>query len=372
MPENRREDRRTRSSIGMPFVVLLFITTALLLSACNQGSPRAHTPTLPNAEPRINPVYESLLEEFYIVNTAGNRIYGMLRRPDPEQYPDMAFVAFVYVPGGIQHGRTYVLSPEAIALAKAGMVVVGFNAEGRVDDRSEDDLLSEGEQNDNGARDQDTLADVLISTMQLPYIISDNVGIRSQSYGITMAAGCAFRHPELPIKYIVDGEGPSASFVTVHEPYALNTDADHPHHDKYEEVFGILGHYSLYHDSSEENRAIWEEREAIRDIISFNGMYLRLQADYDHSQPPGQFDDPAAFYDPPIWYQARHTCDMVNVAIAGGVPWVRVNLPPQGNPVNAVFGPENLPVLLPGAWGSDPMVPACAVLEMARADAVRR
>jgi len=353
----------------LPF---LLVIGAVFVSACGAGAQAERAPTLPNAEPRVDPVYETVLEEFSIVNEAGNRIYGMLRRPDPAQYPDLAFAAVVYVPGGIQPGRTYVLSPEAIVLAEAGMVVVGFNAEGRVDERSEDDLLSEGEQNYNGYRDQDTLAEIVAYTMALPYVIPDNVGIRSQSYGITMAAGCVFRHPDLPVKYIVDGEGPSESFVTVHEPYALYTDVSHPHHDKYEEVYGILGHYSTYRDASEANRAFWEEREAVQFIGSFNGMYLRLQAEYDHSQPPGEFDDPDDFYDPPTWYQARHTCDMVRAAINGGVPWVRVNLPPQGNTVNAVYGPENLPILLPGAWGSDPMIPVRAVLEMARAEAVRR
>lgn len=44
-----------------------------------------------------------------------------------------------------------------------------------------------------------------------------------------LGAGCAGRHPEIPIKYIVDGEGPPESFVTCHEPRALDNDPSISH-----------------------------------------------------------------------------------------------------------------------------------------------
>jgi hypothetical protein len=88
---------------------------------------------------------------------------------------------------------------EARMLAEAGMVVVNFNAEGRVDD-SPEDIASEGEEDFNGFRQQDTLCALVLYTMDLPFVISDNVGIRTQSYGISMGAGCAARPPEIPIK----------------------------------------------------------------------------------------------------------------------------------------------------------------------------
>jgi hypothetical protein len=187
-----------------------------------------------------------------------------------------------------------------------------------------------------------------------------------------MAAGCAARHPDLPIKYIVDGEGPSSSFVTVQEPWALYSPPDHPFHDKYQTVHGVLGHYSTHRDPSPENLAFWEEREAVRFIGGFNGMYLRLQAAWDHSQPPGRPEDVEMFHQPPTWWQGKHTCDMVNAAIEGGVPWVRVNLAGQGNAVNQKFDADRQPVYLPGELNDNPMIPVQAVLEMVLAEPVGR
>jgi len=116
------------------------------------------------------------------------------------------------------HGR------DAKLLAEAGMVVVTFNAEARIDDKSQEDIRSEGEEDFNGFRHQDGLCKIVEHVMGLEYVISDNVGLKSQSYGITMAAGCAGRHPEIPIKYLVDGEGPPHSFVTCHGPRYLAGD----------------------------------------------------------------------------------------------------------------------------------------------------
>lgn len=338
----------------------------------DSGQETVYTPTLPNERPKEDIIYTTVLEEFSIVNSAGNSIYGYIRRPDPEIYPTLSFAAVVKVPGGISPGRTEVFSPEVVALAEAGMVVVCFNAEGRVDERTEEDIASEGEEDYNGFRNQDTLAEIFEFVTELPFVIQDNIGIRTQSYGITMGAGCAAMHPELPIKYLVDGEGPPSSFVTVHEPWAMFSPPEHPFHYKYETVYEILGHYSTSRDPSPENLSFWEEREAIAFIGDFNGMYLRLQAEWDHSQPPNLPSEVDLFHKPPIWWQGKHTCDIVNAAVDGGVPWVRVNLDVQGNMVNEKYDENNLPVFLPGELKDDPMIPVQAVLEMARLEPVIR
>jgi hypothetical protein len=314
-------------------------------------------------EGQVTEPYETVVEEFSIVAPSGNRIYGMIRRPDPALYPDLCFAAVVSVPGGINPGRMAALGGEARMLAEVGMVVVTFNAEGRVDD-SPDDIASEGTEDINGFRQQDGLCALVEYTMDLPFVISDNVGIRTQSFGIAMGAGCAGRHPEIPIKYIVDGEGPPNSFVTVHEPYALDDD---PTNDKHEIVFEILGHYSTYREDSPENLAFWAEREAIRYIGDFRGRYLRLQAEWDHSQPPSNLAELPAFELPPLWWQNKHTTDIVNAAVAGGVPWVRVNLPEQGNAVNATYDQNRRPVFLPGLLADHPWA-VRAIIEMARMD----
>jgi hypothetical protein len=261
-----------------------------------------------------------------------------------------------------------VLSPEAIALSEAGMVVVGFNSEGRMDERSDQDLRSQGEENYNGFENQDTLADVASFIIRQPYVNPANVGFRSQSYGISMAAGCVARHSDLAIKYIVDGEGPPSSFVTVQEPWNLFSPENHPHHNKYQVVFEIMGHYSTTRDPSPENQEFWREREAIRYIGQFQGLYLRLQGEWDHSQPPSRAQEIPLFHQPPTWWQGKGTTDMINAAVEGGVPWVRVNLPDQGNPVNETYSSDHLPVFIPGELNKDPLLAVQAVLEMALFD----
>ena len=293
---------------------------------------------------------------------SGNRIHGYIRRPDPEIYPDLCFPAVVLVPGGINPGRMEVArGDEAHMLSKAGMVVVGFNAEGRGSDLPED-VYSEGSEDYNGFRQQDGLCAIVEYTMELPYVVADNVGIKTQSFGIAMGAGCAGRHPEIPIKYIVDGEGPPNSYVTCHEPAALDDD---PVNDKHELIYTILNRYSVDRDSSPENVAFWEEREAERFIGDFRGRYLRLQATWDHAQLPSNETQLAAFELPPDWWHNKHTTIIVNVAVAGGVPWVRVNLEEQGNTVNDTYDFDHRPVFLPGELADRPWA-VRAVIEMAR------
>lgn len=291
------------------------------------------TPTLPQEHPASNP-YTTVVEPFDLVVPSGNRVYGLIRRPNPAFYPGLCFPAVVFVPGGINPGRMEIRGEEAILAAAAGMVVIAFNAEGRVS-AVPGDLLSEGDEDYNGYRQQDSLCAIVSYAMNLPYVISGNVGIKTQSYGITMGAGCAGRHPEISIKYLVDGEGPPNSFVTSHEPLALDGN------DKYELVHGIMGYYSTYRSPLPDTLAFWEEREAERFIGTFRGRYLRLQAQWDHAQPPASEAEIPTYHQPPLWWHNKHTADMVNAAVAGGVPWVRVNLPEQGNAVNATYDLSN-------------------------------
>ena len=330
------------------------LTPSPLTGACKPVLP--HQPHMSDTAP-----YSTLVEPFNLQAPSGNRIYGLISRPDPAMYPGSCFAAVVMVPGGINPGRMEIYGYEAKLLSEVGMVVVAFNAEGRGSEVP-DDIRSEGEEDYNGYRHQDGLCSVVAYTMDLPYVIAENMGLRTKSYGITMGAGCASRHPELPIKYIVDNEGPSESFVTCHEPFALDDD---PANDKHELVKDLLGHYSSYRDASAENQAFWEQREAIRFIGGFRGRYLRLQATWDHAQPPQNERQVEAFTQPPLWWPHKHTTDMVNAAIAGGVPWVQVNFSEQGNQVNATYDVEYPPTPLPGTQ-ADGLWGVRAVIEMAR------
>lgn len=345
----------------------IFITVAaiaiVLTASCAAGD--TYTQTLPNEEPGTDP-YSTVIESFDLMMSSGNRVYGMIRRPDPSVYPNLSFAAVVMVPGGIGAGRLAAKGTEAKILAESGMVVVCFNAEGRVSSHPED-IASEGAEDFNGFRHQDDLAQILQYVIGLEYVIPDNVGVSTASYGITMAAGCAGRYPWIPIKYIVDGEGPSNSFVTAHEPWALYAPPLHPFHDRYEQVHELFGHYSIYRDPSPENQAFWAEREADKFIGAFRGTYLRLQAEWDHAQPPSEPAEIPMFDQSPVWWQCKHTADMINAAVAGGVPWVRVNLAEHGNAINATYDAESQPAYLPGRLADQPWV-VLAVLEMARMD----
>ena len=315
---------------------------------------------------RAGPPFESVIEPFEVLGPTGHRIYGQIRRPDPDLHAGRAFPAVVLVPGGINPGRMQVHGSEAKALAREGMVVVAFNAEGRVDTLAPDDLRSEGTEDFNGYRHQDGLARIIEYIVGLDYVSADNVGLKSQSYGITMAAGCVGRHPELPVRYLVDGEGPPNSFVTCHGPRFLAGETE-----KYDAVYAIFGRRATWQDPSPENLAWWSEREAIEYIGAFRGAYLRLQATWDHAQPPENEAQGPTYHHPdgwpgggPAWWHNKHTTDMVNAALAGGVPWVRVNLPPQGNAVNATYGVDDPPTYLPGRLAEQPWT-VRAVLEMA-------
>ncbi len=348
----------------MKTIILTAVAITIVVTASCAGS-YTYIQTLPNQEPGTDP-YATVIEDFDLMMPSGNRVYGMIRRPDPSVYPNRSFAAVVMVPGGIGAGRLAAHGAEAKILAESGMVVVCFNAEGRVGGHP-DDIASEGTEDFNGFRHQDGLAKILQYVIGLQYVIPHNVGLRTASYGITMAAGCAGRYPDIPIKYIVDGEGPSNSFVTAHEPWALYTPPSHPNHNRYEQVRELFGHYSSYREPSPENQAFWAEREADRFIGAFRGRYLRLQAEWDHAQPPGEPTEIPVFDQPPLWWQCKHATDMVNAAVAGGVPWVRVNLPQHGNPINATYDAGNQPVYVPGRLADSPWA-VLAVLEMARMD----
>ncbi|MBW1880643.1 MAG: hypothetical protein JRJ84_19985, partial [Deltaproteobacteria bacterium] len=87
---------------------------------------------------------------------------------------------------------------------------------------------------------------------------------------------------------------------------------------------------------------------------------------WDHAQPPSNASQVSTFHLPPDWWQNKHTTDMANAAVAGGVPWVRVNLPDQDNPVGATYSDNAMPTFLPGRLGDSTVAGIVAVIEMAR------
>lgn len=280
----------------------------------------------------------------------GNQLWVKIIQPREDLYPGESFPGVVQVSGGLGAGENGNLH-----LADDGFVEFHFNAEGRGVL-----FISEGEEDHNGFIHQDDLKAVIEFALTRPNVEPDNLGVITGSYGITMGTGCLGRYPELPVKYLVDVEGPSDSFVISKEPWSLDED---PSNDMVDFTYKMFGHWSLYRDPSPENEAWWAEREAVRFIGSISCRYLRMQAEWDHAQPPNALWP--GFDYPPLWYQNKLADDLVNLAVTGDSPWVRVNGVPLGNLPNQTYSRENPPTWYSGAMNSHPGEQELVIMEMA-------
>ena len=300
-------------------------------------------------------------EDFSLLAEDNSTLYGQVCRPllaedgEAQTYP-----AVIVVPGGLGAGYGNVSEGEWPGLAEEGYVVVSFNFRGRGGDNEAP--LSGGEEDYNGFGGQDDLRRVILLVAERDDVELNNIGVVGVSYGITAAAGCLGRFPELPVKWLVDVEGPSDSYVSAMEPWELDPDTNG---EAVAKALAMFGHYSRERDPSEENNLFWDEREATRFIGRFRGYYLRLQAEWDHAQPPRKDSTPGLFNQPPLWWQNRHAEQMVDAAVTGGVPWVRINRESEGNAVNAVYGYFAPPTWLPGRLSDNSDVPQSSIRELA-------
>lgn len=163
----------------------------------------------------------------------------------------------VLIPGGSGDSSHFTEKPENMfCYQEAGYALVVFDPDGRG--------KSEGVEDDNGFVHQDGLAAVIEYAVELPMVDADKMALVSFSYGITMASGALARHPELPIKFLIDWEGPATRDDTG------GCDADN------------LGHLQN-HDCEDED--FWREREAANFVLKLRVPYQRLQSESDHVQP---------------------------------------------------------------------------------------
>lgn len=276
------------------------------------------------------------LTEEWVTSRNGNKVYVRTVYPFRSS-TESKFPAVVIVPGGLS-GSTPFLDNGLSDLAERGYVIVTFNPQGR-GSGEEGDLLSEGEEDYNGYVHQDDLESVIEDAMQDPNIDAGRIGIVSYSFGITMAAGCLARYPELKIKFLIDYEGTSLSDTTMGDPWLLDgIDAN----DKTRPLYELFGHLSIEMDPSPSNIQWWSERQALAYIGHVETAYLRIQSQWDHMQPPSM-DYPSGFDQPPLWYRNKHAIDMVNAATNGKATWTRVNEAWIGNKENVVYSYENPP-----------------------------
>ncbi len=233
-------------------------------------------------------------EEHWVTNpTTGAELYVHITYPNGEgHYP-----ALVLVPGGVGSGNKFRL-PGAMseALADVGIVAVSFDPDGRGQ--------SGGEEDYNGHAQQDGLAAVIEFAAALPMVDPQRIGLASFSYGITMASGTLARYPDLPIAFLMDWEGPADRFDTTVE-CSNGTRIDFNPCD---------------------DDAYWVQSEALEFISDVKVPYQRLQSEKDHVQP-----------------DLSHAINMINNAVQGGVPWVRLNdLTP-----NESYDPDAPPAMIP-------------------------
>jgi hypothetical protein len=179
--------------------------------------------------------------------------------------------------------------------AERGYVVVLFDADGRGN--------TAGSEDDCGHVQQDGLGALIEAVAALPYVDPTRIGLSTRSYGITMGSGVLARYPGLPVRFLLDVEGPADRTDTGHCD-ASNT-----------------GH--LRRDCADD--AWWSEREAATFMRQVAVPYLRLQHVSDHAQPDN-----------------LHCIKMVNAATSaqrggqGLSSWTRVNRA-SDNPPNQVF-----------------------------------
>ena len=235
-------------------------------------------------------------EEHRVTNpTTGVELYVHVTTPDVTN--TVMFPAVVLVPGGVGDSAGFRRAGAmADVLAEAGYVTVVFDPDGRGE--------SAGEEDYNGHAHQDGLAAVIEFAADLPQVDSDRLGLVSYSYGVTMASGALARHPDLPILFYIDWEGPADRFDTTTD-CTPNTRIDFAPCD--DDVF-------------------WSQREALRFISGVQVPYQRLQTEDDHVQS-----------------DVDHAINMIYAAVQGDPPWVRLNdLSP-----NQSYENDNPPAMIP-------------------------
>ena len=228
---------------------------------------------------------------YWLINPTSNaRLF--VRAVYPGSWTGESLPTLVLIPGGAG-----TIDPEkAQRLAANGFAVVFFDPDGRG--------KSGGEENLDGYVQQDGLTAVIRAAASLPGVDKERVGLVSYSYGITMASGALARHPDLQVQFLIDWEGPA---------------------DRYDTTLGCQPNPSIAWPDCNDDAA-WAEREALAFIAQIGVPYQRLQSEQDHVQPA-----------------VSHAIEMVNAAVRGGAPWVRLN----NLPANQTYDPQNPPAVLP-------------------------
>lgn len=252
-------------------------------------------PTKPAVNATPPPIPAGAAKTYSVTNPTTNaKLHAQVFAPQDaagKKYP-----ALVLVPGGIGDGSAF--GDDARRMASAGIVAVTFDPDGRG--------KSTGQEDYNGYKQQDGLAAVIRFVATLPEVDAARIGVATYSYGITMGSGALARHSDLPVKFLIDWEGPAD-----HNYTTTGCDASRPSRIQWQPC---------------SDKAWWAEREAVNFIGALRVPYQRIQSEKDHVQPTN-----------------AHAVDLINAAIKGGAPWVRLN----DYPPNQTYDPNAPPPMLP-------------------------
>jgi hypothetical protein len=151
----------------------------------------------------------------------------------------------VLVPDSLRPGTTFDAGGLADLIAADGFVVLHFDADGRG--------RSPGPAEDYcGSIQQDGLHACLSALARRTDVDSLRLGVLSQGYGVTMAAGALARYPAPAVSFLIDDEGPA---------------------DRYQTCADSGGPVPVAPDSA----AFWQEREAARFAKQVSSAWLRVQ-----------------------------------------------------------------------------------------------
>lgn len=223
-----------------------------------------------------------LRTDLRLLSAAGYPLAARLTRPEgADPLPG------VVVSPAIHHGLAALGSSVSVVsdaeIARLGYAVLAFDPAGRGESWGEEDF--------GGPEHQDDLRVAILALLGTRHVTS--VGVLSLSYGIVAAAGALARFgDELPVRWLIDWEGPSDREVITTGGTRLDPAAGHALDDE----------------------AYWRPREPVRHVGGIRCGYVRLQAWPDHAQPN----------------ELRHAERLLRAASRGAGPWMQINDHPRG------------------------------------------
>ena len=235
-----------------------------------------------------------------LLSAAGYPLAARLTRP-----VDAGPLPGVVVSPAIHHGRDTLDTHDSVVtaseVAALGYAVLTFDPAGRGESWGEEDF--------GGPEHQDNLRVAVHALRATPNVAS--VAVLSLSFGVVSATAALARFAdELPVRWLLDWEGPSDRDIVTTGGTRLVPAAGHTLTDE----------------------DYWRPREAVRHVGGLRCAYVRLQAWPDHAQPG----------------EVRHAERMVHAAAAGGaLPWFQINDHPRRS-----IPPRPL-WLAPGPWAAN-------------------